>query len=143
MTTPPGIHCRRIYTSPRPDDGLRVLIDRLWPRGLSKAHARLDWWFREIAPSTELRRWFGHDPARWEVFRRRYRAELDGRPEAVAELLARAREAGIMTLLFAARDLEHNHARVLQDYLLAHLHGDPSRPGSKHSEGPDKADPGN
>lgn len=120
MTTPLNIRCRRIYESRCAEDGLRVLVDRLWPRGLRKDEAALDCWPREIAPSAELRRWFGHDPARWVEFRRRYRAELDAHPGPVAELLVRAREAGAMTLLFAARDTQHNHALVLKDYLESH-----------------------
>lgn len=121
MALPFSIRCRRVYDPARADDGLRVLVDRLWPRGLRKAEAGVDWWFREIAPSTELRRWFGHAPERWEEFCRRYRMELDGRKAAVEKLLARTHEAGATTLLYAARDTEHNHAMALKAYLEARL----------------------
>lgn len=124
MTSSFIIHCQRIYEPPAADSGLRVLVDRLWPRGVSRERARIDWWPREIAPSTELRRWFSHDPEHWEEFCQRYRGELDGRPEQVAELLVRAREAGVVTLLYAARDAKHNNALVLRDYLEAHLLGE-------------------
>ncbi len=115
------IHCKRIYEPPGSDDGLRVLVDRLWPRGVSRERGQVDWWFREIAPSTELRRWFSHDPERWDEFRRRYYRELDDRPQQVMEMLSRARQAGVVTLLYAARDEEHSHALVLRDYLQAHV----------------------
>lgn len=107
---------KRIYEPPAAADGYRVLIDRLWPRGLSKADARLDQWCRELAPSAELRRWFGHDPARWPEFRQRYTAELDARPAALAALAERAR-AGPVTLLYAARDGRHCNAVVLRERL--------------------------
>jgi len=103
---------KRVYEAPAEDDGLRVLVDRLWPRGLTKAAAGIDHWAKDVAPSTELRRWFGHDPARWEEFQRRYRAELAQRPQALEQLrtLLRGKRA---TLLFGARNAEHNHAVVL------------------------------
>lgn len=113
-----GIRLRRAWDPPEPDDGYRVLVDRLWPRGLRKESLALDRGLKEVAPSTSLRRWFGHDPARWEEFRRRYRAELeDGDGEALAFLREKAAE-GTLTLVFAARDREHNQAVVLRSLLL-------------------------
>jgi len=116
------VRVRRVYDPPEPADGFRVLVDRLWPRGLTKEAARVDLWARELAPSHGLRRWFGHDPSRWEEFRRRYREELQ-RPEvqeALAELVKRAR-AGNVTLLFGARDERHNNAVVLAEVLRDRL----------------------
>jgi len=107
---------KRIYDDPSPADGRRVLVDRLWPRGLSKERARVDWWLKEIAPSDELRRWFGHDPARWQEFRDRYRRELQAQLPLLDELRgAAAREP--VTLLFAAKDQEHNNAVLLRELL--------------------------
>jgi uncharacterized protein YeaO (DUF488 family) len=107
---------KRIYDPPAKSDGVRILVDRLWPRGLSKQSARIDHWFRVLAPSGRLRKWFAHDPAKWEEFRKRYTKELNGNPKAVAELrkLLPKRQA---TLLFAAKDAERNNAVVLRDYL--------------------------
>ena len=107
---------KRAYDSPSKDDGCRILVDRLWPRGLRKSEARIEYWLKEIAPSTALRKWFGHDPARWEEFRKRYFAELDGRAPAVAALRERA-ERGVVTLVYGAKDEAHNHAVALRDYL--------------------------
>lgn len=101
-------------------DGTRILIDRLWPRGQSKAKLQLTAWVRDIAPSTELRKWFGHDPAKWEEFRKRYRAELDANPEAVAELQQLLKEHPNATLLFAAHNARHCNATVLAEYLREH-----------------------
>jgi uncharacterized protein YeaO (DUF488 family) len=110
---------KRAYAEPAPADGLRVLVDRLWPRGLSKKAAVIDLWLKEIAPSTALRQWFGHDPERWAEFQRRYREELSAPERAAA--LARLREAertsGTVTLLYAARDETHNHAAALLEVL--------------------------
>ncbi len=106
-----------------PDDGQggpRFLVERLWPRGVRKADLRLDGWLRDVAPSTELRRWFGHDPARWDEFRRRYLAELEAAPDVCRPLLDAAR-SGEVTLLYSARDRDHNSAVVLRDHLLARL----------------------
>lgn len=111
------IQTKRIYAPVTNDDGCRILVDRLWPRGLRKTAAAIDHWFKTIAPSDELRRWFGHDPDRFAEFRRRYRAELDANTAAVAELLALARQHDTLTLLYAARNTEHNHALVLAEYL--------------------------
>jgi uncharacterized protein YeaO (DUF488 family) len=113
-----AILLKRAYDLAEPGDGARVLVDRLWPRGLSKDRAAIDHWAKEAAPSNNLRRWFGHDPARWEEFRSRYREELES-PEAqeeIAALRALARK-GRMTLLYASRDEERNNAVALRDYL--------------------------
>lgn len=109
------------------DDGARILIDRLWPRGQSKEKLKLTAWVRDVAPSTGLRKWFGHDPAKWEEFRKRYRAELDANPEAVAELQALLKQHPKATLLFMARDEKHANAVVLAEYLREHA----SRPRGK------------
>jgi len=111
-----GVQLKRAYDPPSPRDGTRILVDRLWPRGISKAKARVDLWLRDVAPSTALRQWFGHDPARWSEFRRRYRAELKRQPEALAQLRALARQ-GRVTLVFGARDERRNQAVVLKDLL--------------------------
>lgn len=109
---------KRIYDEPARSDGFRVLVDRLWPRGVSKARARLDAWLPELAPSPELRKWFGHDSARWNEFRRRYRAELAKSPALVGSLRDRTLD-GRVTLLYAARDPAVNHARVLRNFIRA------------------------
>lgn len=111
---------RRVYEAPDAVDGYRVLVDRLWPRGLSRERARLDAWLRDLAPSDELRRWYGHDPDRWEEFERRYRAELElpDRASILAELRERA-DAGRVTLLCAARDPARSNAEVLRRVLAA------------------------
>ena len=101
-------------------DGARILIDRLWPRGQSKDKLKLTAWVKEIAPSTELRKWFGHDPDKWEAFRKRYRAELDANPEAVEALQNLLKEHANATLLFMAHDAEHCNATVLAEYLREH-----------------------
>ncbi|MDV4343828.1 DUF488 domain-containing protein [Methanoculleus sp. YWC-01] len=110
------IRTKRIYEEPSVDDGVRVLVDRIWPRGISKEKALLDRWEKDLAPSGELRRWFGHDPAKWEEFLRRYRAELEGKAEALARLRREADE-GTITLLYAARDETHNNALALKRYI--------------------------
>ncbi len=112
------IRLKRAYEPPSAEDGVRVLVDRLWPRGLRKSDAAIDRWLKEIAPSTALRRWFGHDPGRWSEFRRRYRTELSGQAELVSELRALARKRPV-TLIYAARDERHNEAVVLRDILRA------------------------
>lgn len=103
---------RRAYEEPTHNDGYRVLVDRLWPRGVTKEHLQIDEWRKDIAPSNDLRKWFGHDPALWEEFRDRYREELTEHDEAVSALVERAR-SGRVTLVFAAGDTEHNNAVVL------------------------------
>lgn len=115
------IRIKRIYEAASADDGQRVLVDRLWPRGVSKEKAALDDWAKDVAPSTELRKWFAHDAVKMDAFAAKYRAELDGDPakrQAVQGLLARARQ-GTLTLLYGARDTVHNEAAVLADYLRA------------------------
>lgn len=115
-----ALRLKSVYDQAEPDDGRRLLVDRLWPRGMSRERLRLDAWLKELAPSDELRRWFAHDPAKWEEFRRRYFDELAARDEAVAELLGMI-GAGRTTLLFAARDRQHNNAVALRDYLQERL----------------------
>jgi uncharacterized protein YeaO (DUF488 family) len=117
-----GIRVKRIYLPPDAADGVRVLVDRLWPRGVRKEAAALDGWVREVAPSPALRRWFGHDPSRWETFRHRYAAELDALDEYWRPLAVQALHRPL-TLLYAARDEEHNHALVLKAYLENWLRG--------------------
>ena len=110
------IKLKRVYEDPAESDGERVLVDRVWPRGLSKEKAGVARWLKDIAPSKELRQWFGHDPERWSGFREHYFQELDDRPDEVGELVEAARK-GTITLLFAARDTDHNNAVALRDYL--------------------------
>jgi uncharacterized protein YeaO (DUF488 family) len=112
-----NVRLKRAYESPEQKDGTRILVDRLWPRGVSKLEAGLDEWIKEIAPSAELRKWFGHDPGRWGEFRRRYRAELARQPETLKDLRRRARE-GPITLVYSARDEVHNDAIVLRNVIL-------------------------
>jgi len=118
----PDIRIKRVYQPVDPDDGFRVLVDRVWPRGMTREQAQIDLWLQEAAPSTALRKWFGHERSRWQEFRHRYHAELDTRPAVVAKLLEEA--AGrTLTLLFAARDTECNQAVALREYLLARGEG--------------------
>lgn len=111
------VRLKRVYEPPAEEDGVRVLVDRLWPRGLRKAEAGIAHWMKDIAPSTELRQWFGHDPERWPEFRRRYMAELHGHPSELEELRELARHNAV-TLVFGARDEAHNDAVVLREVLL-------------------------
>ena len=113
-----AIRLKRVYESALPQDGFRVLVDRLWPRGVSKSSARIDLWLKEIAPSAALRKWFGHDPAKWTKFRERYDRELDANAAAVAELRKHARR-GPVTLVYSAKDQEHNQAVALKEYLAS------------------------
>lgn len=119
MTHKPRIQVRRVYDPPEADDGARVLVDRLWPRGVSKERAHLDLWLKDIAPSTTLREWFNHDPAKWSAFGERYQAELSANPVAVAQIMALIKQ-GPVTLLYGARDTEHNEAVVLAAWLDKH-----------------------
>ena len=112
-----NVRLKRAYEQPAAEDGRRILVDRLWPRGVSKGEARLDRWMKQIAPSAELRTWFDHDPRRWDDFRRRYRAELRSHSAEVRELRSQARE-GPITLVYSARDEVHNDAVVLRSVLL-------------------------
>jgi len=110
------VHIKRVYETPTASDGKRILIDRLWPRGLTKEKAKIDLWLKDIAPSAELREWFGHDPAKWDEFQKRYTRELDANPAVLAELRHEL-ESGPVTLVFGAKDEAHNDAVVLQLYL--------------------------
>ena len=110
------IKLKRVYANPLPNDGLRVLVDRLWPRGLTKERAAVDLWLKDVAPSTELRKWFGHDPARWKQFQTRYRKELQEKKDAL-QLLKQKSRGHTVTLVYGARDEEHNEALVLKQIL--------------------------
>jgi uncharacterized protein YeaO (DUF488 family) len=119
MAVPAGrLRIKRIYEPADKADGTRVLVDRVWPRGMTKERAAVDLWLKEIAPSPALRKWFGHDPKRWPEFRSRYRAELDRNTATVGRLLDLATK-GKVTLLYAAHDAAHNHAVVLIEYMNA------------------------
>lgn len=111
-----NIQIKRVYEQPADSDGSRILVDRLWPRGLTKEKANVDLWLKDIAPSTELRKWFGHDPDKWKRFRGRYETELRHNKDLIEVLRKRAREATI-TLLYGARDEKHNEALVLKQFL--------------------------
>jgi uncharacterized protein YeaO (DUF488 family) len=110
------IDLKRAYDPPATSDGRRILVDRVWPRGIARGDLRIDAWLKDVAPSTELRKWFRHDPAKWDEFRKRYARELAQRSEALAELLEQAR-TGHVTLVFSARDTEHNNAVALREHL--------------------------
>ena len=112
-----ALKVKRAYDAPHPRDGRRVLVDRLWPRGLTRERAHIDLWLKDIAPSTELRKWFGHDPDRWPEFQERYAAEVRQHPEQLDHLRTLARE-GPLTLVFAAHDEIHNDAVVLRDLIF-------------------------
>jgi len=121
--SPDNIKLKRAYEPPAAGDGTRILVDRLWPRGVKKATAGINMWAKDIAPSTELRQWFGHETNRWEEFRRRYVAELEQKPDLINELRALAR-SGQITLVFGAHDQTHNDAVVLKKVLLCtQMHG--------------------
>jgi len=111
------IAIKRVYEEPVPGDGARILVDRLWPRGVSKERAKLDLWLKDIAPSTELREWFGHDPKKWIGFQKKYKIELANNGEPVAELKKIIRQNKMVTLLYAAKDEEHNEAVVINNLL--------------------------
>ena len=115
-TFPVTIRVERAYGPTHQARGARYLVDRLWPRGVTRAALQIDGWYRELAPSDRLRHWFGHDPKRWDEFEKRYFAELDAKPDAVAPLLDAARSRDV-TLVFGAKDTEHNNAVALRDYL--------------------------
>ena len=112
-----NIHLKRAYEDRSAADGIRVLVDRLWPRGIRKVDAAIDHWFKDLSPSTELRKWFGHDPSRWEEFQRRFAKELSGHSDQLDRLRDMAR-SGTVTLVYSAHDEEHNDAVVLRDVLL-------------------------
>lgn len=115
------IQVKKVHDKPLNEDGYRVLVDRLWPRGLSKEKAKVDLWLKEIAPSKELRKWFGHDPHRWDEFKRRYFKELGDKPDSVKKLLNEIERGlekkGAVTLVFAAKDEEYNNAVALKEYI--------------------------
>jgi uncharacterized protein YeaO (DUF488 family) len=110
------VRAKRVYEAPSHADGYRVLVDGVWPRGISRERAAVDRWARELAPSTQLRRWYGHEPSRFKEFARRYRTELSDQRERLTELRRRSR-TGVVTLVFAARDADHSNAAVLGDVL--------------------------
>jgi uncharacterized protein YeaO (DUF488 family) len=110
------IRIKRAYEPPAKEDGVRLLVERLWPRGLTKEKARIDDWFKDVSPSPGLRKWYAHDVEKWETFRRRYEAELEANPEAVARLRDRVKDEPA-TFVYAAKDEEHNSARVLKAFL--------------------------
>ena len=112
-----NISLKRIYNKPSKDDGTRVLVDKLWPRGISKEDAKLDKWWKEITPSDELRKWFDHDPEKWESFGEQYREELKNKKEEIKIFLEEIDQRKRLTLLYGAKDETHNHARVLREYL--------------------------
>jgi uncharacterized protein YeaO (DUF488 family) len=114
------IDLKRAYDPPAKSDGRRILVDRVWPRGIARDDLQIDAWLKDLAPSTGLRKWFGHDPARWDEFRKRYARELEQRSEAFEELVEKAR-AGQVTLVFSARDTEHNNAVALREHLERRL----------------------
>lgn len=120
IVEPNQFKTKRIYEDPSDDDGYWVLVDRLWPRGVSKEEAQLDEWLKDIAPSTELRKWFDHDPDKFGEFAKRYKGELTNRAEAVDHLLETAGKQQV-TLLYAAKDDIHNHVKVLNDFLDDHI----------------------
>jgi uncharacterized protein YeaO (DUF488 family) len=113
------IHLKRVYEPPSTDDGFRILVERLWPRGLSKSRAQVDLWLKDIAPSPQLRTWYGHELAKWEEFQRRYRAELQNN-SAVGQLQQLQQDKPIITFVYAARDTDHNSAWVLKAFLEEH-----------------------
>jgi uncharacterized protein YeaO (DUF488 family) len=115
-----SIDLKRAYDPPAAGDGRRILVDRIWPRGIAKADLRIDAWLKELAPSDGLRKWFGHDPKRWDVFKKRYADEIAQHADALAQLLEIA-EAGHLTLVFGARDTEHNNAVALKEELERRL----------------------
>ena len=110
------LRIKRVYEKPSKEDGKRILVDRLWPRGLTKEKAAVDLWLKEIAPSTELRKWFGHDPEKWKEFQKKYHRELKNNVEQVSVLKEQLTE-GLVTLLYGAKDEEHNEALVLKEWL--------------------------
>lgn len=117
-----SIKVRRVYEDARPGDGFRVLVDRVWPRGVTKGRAKVDVWLKSVAPSTELRTWFNHEPQKWSVFKKCYFAELDQNPSGLDELRKRVGH-GTITLVFSARDVRHNQAVALREYLERLLNG--------------------
>ncbi|MDP4265441.1 MAG: DUF488 family protein [Bacteroidota bacterium] len=120
---PPVIKIKRVYEKPQKKDGLRILVDRLWPRGMTKEEAGIDKWSKELAPSTDLRNWYGHDPEYWQEFQKRYQAELR-KNKAVEDFMEAHEDQKLITLVYATKDSEHTHALVLQEYLQNLYAGD-------------------
>jgi uncharacterized protein YeaO (DUF488 family) len=119
-----SIRVKRVYEPPDDEDGFRVLVDRLWPRGLSRSEAGVDLWLKDLAPSDDLRKWFGHSASRWDEFKRRYEKELQApKSQEGIERIRRQERAGNVTLLFSARDAEHNNAVALLEFLRAKVRG--------------------
>ena len=114
------IKIKRVYEDPEESDGYRILIDRIWPRGLSKEKARVDLWLKDAAPSAELRKWFGHDPGKWEVFKKRYFEELDNKRESVEQIIKESKKHRV-TILFGAKNEENNNAVALGEYLQSSI----------------------
>ncbi|GKT07561.1 DUF488 domain-containing protein [Desulforhabdus sp. TSK] len=121
------IRVKRVYESPAAGDGTVFLVERLWPRGMKKELLHMNGWLKDVAPSDGLRRWFGHDPGKWKEFKERYFAELEGNPEAL-QPIHEAAERGDVTLLYSARDTEHNNAIALMEYLMERKGGNPAHP---------------
>lgn len=119
MTSAKSIHIARVYDDPKETTGARLLVDRTWPRGVKKTNLDHDAWIRDVAPSTELRKWFGHDPKKWSEFRKRYLSELKDNQDAVSQCMEWCRK-GAVTLLFATTDRKHNQAVVLREYLASY-----------------------
>ena len=115
------IRIKRIYDKPADEDGFRMLVDRLWPRGLSKRNAKVDLWLKEIAPSDGLRKWFSHDPGKWQDFRKKYEYELEGKKDLIAKIVQLEKKQKNITFVFSARDERHNNAVVLKEYLEKNL----------------------
>lgn len=113
------VQIKRVYEEPEKEDGYRILVDRVWPRGMTKEKASIDLWLKEIGPTTELRKWFGHDPDRWTEFEKRYKKELKNNKEVLAELKKQVKESKV-TLIYSAKDEEHNQAVVIRKYLSEH-----------------------
>ena len=111
------IRTKRIYDTVSRDDGYRILVDRLWPRGVSKEKAHVDLWMREVGPSDDLRKWFAHDPRKWEEFKKKYEAELNGNPDLIAKIRKLEKDKGLITLVYSAKDAEHNQAVALSLFL--------------------------
>ena len=124
MTQAAVLKLKRVYEDIERSDGVRFLVERLWPRGMKKAQLKLDAWLKDVAPSDSLRRWFGHDPLKWNEFQKKYRAELSDNPDAWKPILEAAKR-GHVTLLYSSRDREHNNALVLKSFLEEHIAGIP------------------
>ncbi|HNR24761.1 MAG TPA: DUF488 domain-containing protein [Candidatus Bipolaricaulis anaerobius] len=128
------IKVKRVYDPAAPEDGLRVLVDRLWPRGLSRERAQVNLWLKDVAPDSELRKWFSHDPEKWPEFKRRYFAELATQTDLLATIAEEARD-GVVTILYGAKDRQHNNALALKEYMETYVLGSTSRYGLPAREG--------